>query len=293
MITVQGTRRPIHLPSSWEDLTTRQYLYTVARLLLLVVGQITLPDLRVTLLLHYTGYRPRRWQLIPEQPERRATINHHLVLLSELITFPVRSGEINTRFHRNPLPFVKIGRERYAGKRFDTGIVTRTDITAREFSDAFDLLKAYAASKREECLDALCAILYPAIPGDPRRNALSGHERRVARLPVVTRHAILLWFTGVVRYFVDHPDYKLLFSGDSSDHNHDRVDLGLSETIMHLSLDGFGSREEMERATVVDYFDMQLKSLKNKITAAIAAGVKIHDIASRARLPYSTINRLS
>jgi hypothetical protein len=294
MITVQGVHRPIHLPESWEELSPRQYLFTISRLLLLMAREITPVDLRISLLLHYTRYRPQRWRILPENPERRERVNHNLVLLSELITFPLRGSEINTSFKRNPLPLVRIGRQSYAGKRFDVGVVIRTDITARDFSDAFDLLKAYAASGREDCLDALCAILYPAIPGNARANTLSGHERRLARLPLATRLAMLVWFTGVVNYFVEHPDYKLLFSGSGSGSDReDRVDLGLSESIMHLSLDGFGSFAEMERVTVVEFFDMQLKSLKKKIADAIAAGVKVHDIASRAKLPYSTINRLS
>ncbi|MDR2130548.1 MAG: hypothetical protein LBP56_05195 [Odoribacteraceae bacterium] len=295
MITIKGKKHPIYLPGSWEDLTPAWYLYTIERLLLLVAGQITPVDLRVSLMLRYTGYRPRRWRLFPDDPERRAIINHNLVLLSGLIEFPLRGAEINTRFHRNPLPFVKIGRRRYAGKRFDTGIVIRTDITAREFSDAFDLVKAYAASGREECLDSLCAILYPAIPGNPRANALSGHERRFARVPFLTRYAILVWFTGIARYFMDHPDYKVLFSDTTASRldRPDRVDLGLSEIIMHLSLDGFGSKEEMERSTIVEFFDMQVKSLKKKIAAALASGLKEHDIASRAGIHYSVIQRLS
>jgi hypothetical protein len=293
MITIQGTRRPIQVPDSWEDLDPGQYIFTVARLLLLVDGKISATDLRVSLLLHYTGYRPR-WKLLPEDTERREIINHNLVLLSGLITFPLRSNGINTRFNRNPLPRVKIGKEWYVGKRFDAGVIIRTDITAREFADAFDLVKAYAVSRREDCLNSTCAILYPAIPGDYRANAISYHEERFARVSLLERHAILLWFTGVVSYFVDHPDYKVLFSDDgSSSHYHpDRVDLGLSEIIMHLSLDGFGSKEEMERSTVVEFFDMQVKSLKKKIAEALASGVKIHELAARSKIPYSTINRL-
>ena len=154
-------------------------------------------------------------------------------------------------------------------------------------------MKAYALSSREECLDSLCAILYPAVPGDAKANALSGHERHFSRVPLPTRFAILVWFTGVVNYFVEHPDYKLLFAGDASDREReDRVDLGLCESIMGLSLDGFGTKEEMERSTIVEFFDMQIKSLKKKIAEAIASGMKVHDIASRARIPYSTIHRL-
>lgn len=115
-------------------------------------------------------------------------INSNLVILSEQIKFPLRKGrdgwEVNNCFNRNPIPWIRPRLRRYAGKQFDVGIIIRTNITVREFSDAFDIVKAFAESHSEECLNALCAILYPRYSLHSR-NISSQHYKHFER--VLTR----------------------------------------------------------------------------------------------------------
>ena len=142
------------------------------------------------------------------------------------------------------------------------GIIIRTNITAREFSDAFDIVKAFAESHSEECLNALCAILYPRYSLHSR-NISSQHYKHFERVSYPVRYAVMIWFTGIVRYFTEHAIYRVLFSGTGE--QNEKINLGMTETIMSLSLVGFGTTAEMERVSVVDYFDMQVKALKKMI----------------------------
>lgn len=295
MKIIQGVRHPILLPECWEDLTPEQYVYTVTRLLELMAHQCTLVDFHIALLLKFTGYRPSI-RLRPTRPEVKVVINENLVRLSELITFPLRTGhkgtEVNNLFRRNPLPEIRIRRTKYKGKQFDIGIVLRTDITAREFADAFDAVRAFAETRSEECLNTLCAILYPALP-DHTKNMNSGHYREFYRVNYAIRYSILIWFTGIVQYFSEHPIYRILFSGDRQEEDTARISLGMGETIMHLSLSGFGAKTEMENISLVDYFDLQVKSVKKMIADARAQGAKTEDIAKHTRLSYNLIEQLS
>lgn len=294
MNTITGVKRPILLPSCWEDLSPKQYIYTIRKLLELMAHQCTLTDFRIALLLKYTHYRPTI-RFRPAKPETKATITENLVRLAELITFPLRDGkngtELNNQLRRNPIPELRIGRKTFKGKQFDIGIVLRTDIRAREFADAFDSVRAFAETQSEECLNTLCAILYPAFP-DHTRNLNSDHHRNFTRLNYAVRYGIMIWFTGIVQYFTEHPVYKILFAGNT-DEETTRISLGMGETIMHLSLVGFGSKTEMENINLVDYFDLQIKSLKKIIADARAQGAKTTDIASHTHLSHNLIEQLS
>lgn len=226
--------------------------------------------------------------------ERREIINSNLVILSEQIKFPLREGrdgwEVNNCFNRNPIPWIRPRLRRYVGKQFDVGIIIRTDITAREFSDAFDIVKAFAESHSEECLNALCAILYPRYSLHSR-NISSQHYKHFERVSYPVRYAVMIWFTGIVRYFTEHAIYRVLFSGTGE--QNEKINLGMTETIMSLSLVGFGTTAEMERVSVVDYFDMQVKALKKMISDARGGGATLDDIAKATKLSYAVIEQLS
>ena len=294
MKTITGVKRPILLPDCWEDLSPRQYIYTIGKLLELMAHQCTLTDFRIALLLKYTHYRPVL-RFRPAKPEMKAIITENLVRLAETITFPLRSGnngtELNNLFQRNPIPSLRIGRNTYPGKQFDIGIVLRTDIKAREFADAFDSVRAFAETQSGECLNTLCAILYPAFP-DHTRNLNSDHHRNFARVNYAVRYGIMIWFTGIAQYFSEHPVYRILFAGTNNEES-ERISLGMGETIMHLSLVGFGSKTEMENSNLIDYFDLQIKSLKKMIADARAQGAKTTDIASHTHLSHNLIEQLS
>lgn len=343
MIEIQGKRKKIVLPSAWEDLSTKQFILTIVKLLELLGREIKINEFRVALLLLYTRYKPssdnreHRWsmwkfrmklckmsikyfilflfrrvrfyamlELIGEWRQlhfpdlsaiasRREMINSNLIILSEQIKFPLRERrdgwEVNNCFNRNPIPWIRPRLRKFAGKQFDVGIIIRTNITAREFADCFDIVKAFASTRSGECLNALCAILYPRY-SEHNRNIASNHYKNFERVSYPVRYGVMIWFTGIVRYFTEHAIYRVLFSG-SGEQNEEKISLGMSETIMHLSLVGFGTTAEMERVSVVDYFDMQVKALKKMIADVRGGGATLDDIAKSTKLSYAVIEQLS
>ena len=96
------------------------------------------------------------------------------------------------------------------------------------------------------------------------------------RVSYPVRYAVMIWFTGIVRYFTEHAIYRVLFSGTGE--QNEKINLGMTETIMSLSLVGFGTTAEMERVSVVDYFDMQVKALKKMISDTRGGGATLDDM---------------
>lgn len=328
MITVQGRYEEIHIPSSWDDLNRKQLRFTAEQLLSLTSGKITLQEFQIRLLLNYTGYRPDdhlrnttkmvwfylrllgamvrymacgrgAWKVLKlwvalnkpgDDPDTRETINENLVYLSSLITFPVKDGNAYVQFLKNPIPAITIRGRRYHGKRFDVGVVNLSDITAREFCDCVDLIKAFALSKNEMCLNQICAILYPRHK-EFHANLMSKHVAAISNVDYMTRYLVMLWFISVVTYFTEHPIYRVLFAGNK-EADSDKISVGMYEGIMHLSLNGFGSKEELESVNVVEYFDLQVKVLKKIIGEMKGSGMKDTDIAKTTGLSLNTIDRL-
>lgn len=337
MIQVKLKNRTLQIPNSWESLSREQFLYTIQVLICHIQGQFTKLDVRMLLLMKYTGYQPSRKlvRLWPSkciyysrmqfaafryrffykkscykslmhswirynrpEPETetqlRDNINHNLIILSERISFPWRQENdqaiINTTMLRNPIPFIRIRTKKFYGLYFNIGIITQTNISARQFADAFDISRAFAQSQDARLLNHLCAILYPGNHSYEYAVNSNYHERFTG-VPFIVRYAVYIWFTGITSYFVNHPVYSVLFSGQVND-NPERINLGLSESILQLSLTGFGSIDEMSNQNVITFFDAQVKSLKKTISDALGKGIKKEELPSLLNLSISKIDSL-
>ena len=282
----------LQLPDCWEDLTQKQTLATVRILARLFAGGITPARARLEMLVRYTGYRPS-----PKfaDPATRQTVSYNLLNLSEMLNFAftVEAQTVRPHFNfkRNPLPELEIDSAKYRGKIFDLDITARTDITAREFVDAFDLLAAFHRTAddaiRQQCLNQLCAILYPAAPTH-RQNLVSRQHERMSAAPQETKTLILYRFTGILQHYVTHPVYSVLFSSQKKDEG-EKIHLGAGETALYLLREGYG---DPDRMTLNDYFDAQVKALKDSISHALAQGVRIEKIAQETGLTPETLNKL-
>ena len=107
------------------------------------------------------------------------------------------------------------------------------------------------------------------------------------RVSYPVRYAVMIWFTGIVRYFTEHAIYRVLFSG--TEEQNEKINLGMTETIMSLSLVGFGTTAEMERVSVVDYFDMQVKALKKMISDTRGGGASLPAMPVAFQVPENRI----
>lgn len=238
----------------------------------------------------------------PEAEEReKEIIDIGLLRLAEQIDFVYAIDTENMKiipkytFRINPIPWIRIGKQIYTGKRFFLDVTASTDITARCFVDALDLLmvmdKVTNREDRDECINKICAMLYPAIP-DHNENILSGHANLMRHLDPVIKFAIVYWFTGIVQLFREHPTYRILFDNNktTSEDREDKISIGMNEIALLLKKEGYGDPIDMN---LIDYFDAQVKALKDSISKAVGDGVKPEKIAQKTGISLTTINRLS
>jgi hypothetical protein len=285
----------IDLPDCWEDLTREQILFTGEVLNRLFSGTITPGQARIEMLIRYTGYRPSRKIT---DPDEREIINFNLLKLSEQLNFAfaVEENVIHPdfSFKRNPLPELTIDGQTYPGKIFNLDITAKTNITAKEFSDAFDLFvalnKMAGEAQKEECLNQLCAILYPA-SASHRENLISGQIEKMRKIGAVEKFIILSWFTGIVRFYTGHPVYSIIFERNKkSEDSGEKINIGMNEILLTLQKEGYENPNTMN---LNDYFDAQLKYLKDIIHKALGDGIKPEKLSAQTGIPLSTINKLS
>lgn len=233
------------------------------------------------------------------ETKQREIINFNLLRLSEQLQFVFTLDESEHKivpqynFKTNPLPYVKIGRKKYYGKRFELDITAKTDITAREFVDCSDLLSAIdkmnSDEERQECINQICAILYPRTR-DYTQNIVSGHNKAMQKVNQIIKFGIVYWFTGIYKFYTQHPVYSLLFRRNANqEENEEKVRLG-TEVILMLQREGYGLPDNMN---LNDYFDAQVKHLKDIISKALGDGLTAFKIAQKTGIDIETINKLS
>lgn len=302
MKTIQLNKTAIELPDCWEDLSYREKIFTFGILSELFSGNITPEVARLKMLIEYTGYKPSWIDLFREAAKkdksRREIINLNLLNLSEKLDFAFRIEENriipNHVFKKNPVSFIKIGRNKYYGRRFEIDINCRTNITAREFADCFDIFSAMSGeisdADRSNCIDQICAILFPKT-NDYNANLISGHHFKMQYVHPAVKFGIIFWFTGIIKYYTEHPVYGLLFKGEKrQEESGNKIYLGMNEIVLTLQKEGYGSPDSMN---LNDYFDAQVKYLKDMINKALAEGVKADKIAQKTGIQLSTIQKLS
>jgi hypothetical protein len=99
---------------------------------------------------------------------------------------------------------------------------------------------------------------------------------------------IFVWFAGIINFFHTHPTYSLLFAGNKSDENSDKIRLGMNETLLSVIHEGYPAE-----INLIDFFNIQIKLLKDNVAKAISAGAKMADIADKTGLSLSIIDKLS
>jgi len=143
---------------------------------------------------------------------------------------------------------------------------------------------------RYECINQVCAILFPA-NNNYSKNLVSGHHLKMRDIDPAIKFGIIFWFNGIVKYYMEHPIYSLLFKSENrQDESGGKINLGMNEIALTLKKEGYGAPETMN---LNDYFDAQIKYLKDMISRALAEGVKVETITQKTGIPLSTIQKLS
>jgi hypothetical protein len=295
MITVESRKgKKFTIPNAWEELSPSQYICVAQLLVRLLGGELNLYDFRFALLRELTGFHSTGKKYSEREFE---LIYSNLTILSEKITFALRRDggryRPNLSFKKNPLPQLRVGRKTFTGARFTIDRMVDTDITARQFCDAHDILAGYAEAPDEALLNALCAILYGSLKPYALAEASRLAKKYFARLAPPQKHAVMIWFSGVAGWLASHPVYCVLFAGKKAGGAGQRISLGMSESIMQLSHAGFGSVDSIGALPVTDFFDLMVKDLKQQLSDAIAKGVKRENITRQTGLTYAQLSALT
>lgn len=234
------------------------------------------------------------------RPKRRDRdiINYNLYMLSEQLdfAFSIEDHKVtwNRHFYRNPIPYIKIKGKKFTGKKFIRDVAPFTNITTKEYCDCCELYSGYHSSQdpayREKCIDKLISILYPTT-GEYNENLVGDQMEVIASISPEIKFGILYWFAGIVEFYTTHPVYSILFPKDSKqEDSENKISIGMNETILMIKKKGYPS---ITTDTVNDFFDAQIKIIKDDLAEAIAKGAKVEDLVKMTGLSIDLINRLT
>jgi len=300
MKTFQLNKGTLELPTSMDELTLKQREYAFSLLFQLFAGSITPLQFKAILLIYLTGYKPAKTRQIHElflflfrrqkyeeymelKAVREDNIQFNLVKLSEQIDllFTVEDNKIipDQAFPDNPF------RSSFEYSSFFTrNITVETDITAKEFSDCLDLMmeadKHEAGEVRDHCTSKIASIL------------LRIEMKEACMLSFGVRFGVMCWFQSIAYFFRNHPDYSILYNRTkkaSDEDDDDKISLGMSETMLYLKKEGYAQSDDMN---VIEFFNAQVKSLKDNLLAAISSGMEIDKLSDKTGLSITDINRL-
>ena len=303
----------LHIPQSWDELPRNLRPLAFNLLARLLSGNITPLYFRIAMLCAITRFSPRKsWynlirdafqilftpshryrDILRRRATHRRNVRHNLIALSHKITFAfsLDNNRIipSTLFLDNPFREIKLsslhhslGKLPYTTPYFSRDIIITTNITARQFCDALDILLAMDGSHDNALAGHIFAILY-RIPH--HKLSTINHDN-----PAISSFffGITLWFASILAFFRNHHIYSVLFNNLS--HDIHTISTGMNETILHLIQAGYTNTPDIP---LIDYFDAQIKSLKDSLSRAIADGAKPLDIAARTNIPLNTIIALS
>ena len=283
---------------NWNDLSYKNRIIAFMLLGLLMKGEISPDDFQLHILHAIYDKYPKRTSGLKKWIIRIFTTKKYFQQwleddefeyeLSEFIyvrsaeelkfAFNIDGNKIipNYNFRENPFPEIS-----ETPPTFTRNYTIDSNITAKQFSDCIDIVREMDEDidnkSYKHLLVKIVEILYN----------IDYAEASKIRFEIL--FGISYWFKGIALFFQTHPIYSVLFSGNKSD-DEEKIHLGMSETILHLMKEGYPSIENMN---IIDFFNAQIKLLKDNISASLAAGVKIEEIMQRTGLDYHTINKLS
>ena len=294
----------IFIPESWSELTEKQTRKAFALILKLSAGQLTPFQFQLDFLYFVFGKKlkpprvhrfkkfvlwicyskPRYQGYIADVALAREMFEQSVILIAENLNFAFTLNEnkihLNYDFEKNPFPHLSDHEPTFTRK-----YTVETNITPKQFSDCLDCIREVNPDmdndERKHFLAKIAETLYKI-----------SFEKAKA-LPDEVLFGISMWFIGISSFFHRHPVYGILFSrskNENSEDSGDKISLGMSETILHIQKQGYGNMQDMN---VIDFFNAQIKSLKDNISSSIAAGVKIDALMKSTGLDADTINKLS
>lgn len=279
MKAIQLNHGTLELPEDWSELTSRQRRKGFIWLAEMTAGKMTPFEWQFRMLFLITGYKPSRRQ--------SDTVRENLIRIAEQINFAFSlkddadgRTQIRLNYDMRDCP-VDSPRDATYWPRFKRDRIIDTNLTARQYSEATQLLQAIA-----DCSNEADAKFY----ADRLANTLVRDEYEWEPWELF---ALRMWFTGIVLFWQHHPVYSVLYESNQADNSvnsdSDKIQLGLQEVILELTEKGYPDAANMP---LPDFFDAQVKMLRDNLHEAKANGVKLPDLVQKTGIPLRNINRL-
>jgi hypothetical protein len=281
----------IELPEDWMDLTEKQRRKGFELLAMVMAGALDPFDWQLLMLQMITGYKPGK---VFRSNDRaygltlvRDNILDNLRRLAESLDFAFSIEEENIRinYEMRDCPF-----ELFKGlgvqPHFVRDRLVETNLTAGIYADATQIMSMVNDEEntdedRQYYMSKLARVLW--------RVELNAHAPEPTPVELL---AVTVWFTGVALFFQEHDIYSVLFDTPSGGQVQSEwhISLGVQEIILELEKAG---HRDVRNMGLLEFFDAQVKLLKDRIADAKSGGTTIADIVKKTGLSINTVSRLS
>ena len=242
------------------------------------------------MLFEITGYMPsratRRALLGYKQHTVRDTVIENLRRLAECLdfVFSIEENKVQIKYDMHDCPF-----ELFKGKgvqpHFIRDRLIETNLTAGIYAEATQILSMVNDKDNDDddrlyYMSKLAKTLW--------RVETNAHAPEPTPVELL---AVTVWFTGVALFFQEHDTYSVLFDAVKSEKEkpEDYISLGVQEIILELETTG---HRDVRNMGLLDFFDAQIKLLKDRISEAKSGGSSVADIVKKTGLSINTVTRL-
>lgn len=259
-------------------------------LALVMAGALDPFEWQLHMLIEITGYKPsratRRALSGYKQHTVRDTVIENLRRLAECLdfAFSIEENKVQIKYDMHDCPF-----ELFKGKgvqpHFIRDRLIETNLTAGIYAEATQLLSMVNDKDNDDddrlyYMSKLAKTLW--------RVETNAHAPEPTPVELL---AVTVWFTGVALFFQEHDIYSVLFDAVKSEKekSEDHISLGVQEIILELETTG---HRDVRNMGLLDFFDAQIKLLKDRISEAKSGGSSVADIVKKTGLSINTVTRL-
>ena len=290
MKRIKTSGKDLLLPEDWMELSEKQRRKGFELLAAVMANAMDPFEWQLYMLVEITGYKPsratRRALSGYKQHTVRDTVIENLRRLAECLdfAFTIEDNEVKIKYEMHDCPF-----DLFKGKgvqpHFVRDRLIETNLTAGIYAEATQILSMVNDKDNDDAdrmyyMTKLAKTLW--------RVEMNAHAPEPTPVELL---AVTVWFTGVVLFFQEHDIYSVLFDSTGSDKSksEDYISLGVQEIVLELETTG---HRDVRNMGLLDFFDAQIKLLKDRISEAKSDGSSVADIVKKTGLSINTVTRL-
>ena len=290
MKRIKTSGKDLLLPEDWMELSEKQRRKGFELLAAVMTNAMDPFEWQLYMLVEITGYKPsratRRALFGYKQHTVRDTVIENLRRLAECLdfAFTIEDNEVKIKYEMHDCPF-----DLFKGKgvqpHFVRDRLIETNLTAGIYAEATQILSMVNDKDNDDAdrmyyMTKLAKTLW--------RVEMNAHAPEPTPVELL---AVTVWFTGVALFFQEHDTYSVLFDAVKSEKekSEDHISLGVQEIILELETAG---HRDVRNMGLLDFFDAQIKLLKDRISEAKSGGSSVADIVKKTGLSINTVTRL-